>query len=75
MSVNGKTVFKDDQIPGLYTVQLKEFAEAIRDNQTPIASGEEVRKTMMVLDEIRPGFSRPETGRPVPGHASRPRWP
>jgi len=28
-------------------------AEAIRDNRTPIASGEEARKTMMVLDEIR----------------------
>jgi len=53
LDINDKTVFNGEQIPGLYTVQLREFAEAIRDNRTPIASGEEVRKTMMVLDEIR----------------------
>ncbi len=53
LDINGKTVLNGEQVPSLYAVQLKEFAGAIRDNRTPIASGEEVRKTMMVLDEIR----------------------
>jgi predicted dehydrogenase len=47
------TILEGEQIPSLYTVQLKEFFEAIRDNRPPIAAGEEVRKTMLVLDEIR----------------------
>lgn len=53
LDINGRTVLSGEQVPSLYAVQLEEFAEAIRDNRTPIASGEEVRKTMMVLDEIR----------------------
>jgi predicted dehydrogenase len=53
LDVNGKTILEGEQIPSLYTVQLKEFFEAIRDNRPPIASGEEVRKTMLVMDAIR----------------------
>jgi predicted dehydrogenase len=53
LEINGRTVLDGEQIPSLYTVQLKEFFEAIRDNRAPLASGEEVRKTMFVLDEIR----------------------
>lgn len=53
LDVNGNTILEGEQIPSLYTVQLKEFFEAIRDNRPPIAAGEEVRKTMLVLDEIR----------------------
>ncbi len=53
LDINDKTVLDGEQIPSLYTVQLREFFEAIRQKRTPIASGEEVRKTMLVLDEIR----------------------
>jgi predicted dehydrogenase len=53
LDVNGKTVLEGEQIPSLYTIQLKEFYEAIRENRTPIASGGELRNTMMVLDAIR----------------------
>jgi predicted dehydrogenase len=53
LDVNDKTVLEGEQAPSLYTVQLREFLEAIRDNRPPIASGEEVRSTMLVLDAIR----------------------
>ena len=53
LDINGETILEGEQIPSLFTVQLKEFFEAIRDNRPPIASGEEVRKTMLVLDAIR----------------------
>jgi predicted dehydrogenase len=53
LDINGKTMLEGKQIPSLYTIQLKEFAEAIKENRQPIASAQEVRKTMMVLDEIR----------------------
>ena len=53
LEMNSKTILDGEQIPSLYTVQLREFFEAIRGNRLPIASGEEVRKTMLVLDEIR----------------------
>jgi len=53
LEINGKTILDGEQIPSLYTVQLREFFESIRDNRLPIACGEEVRKTMLVLDEIR----------------------
>jgi len=53
LDVNDKTILEGEQSPSLYTVQLREFLEAIRDNRRPVASGEEVRNTMMVLDAIR----------------------
>jgi predicted dehydrogenase len=53
LDVNEKTVLEGEQIPSLYTIQLKEFYEAIRENRTPIASGAEIRNAMMVLDAIR----------------------
>jgi predicted dehydrogenase len=53
LDINGKTILEGEQNPSLYTVQLKEFYEALRDNRTPIASGAEVRNTMKVLDAIR----------------------
>lgn len=53
LDVNGKTVLEGEQNPSLYTIQLKEFSEAIRENRTPIASGAEVRNTMLVLDAVR----------------------
>ncbi|UCH20304.1 MAG: Gfo/Idh/MocA family oxidoreductase, partial [Deltaproteobacteria bacterium] len=53
LDVNGEAVLEGEQVPSLYTMQLKEFYEAIRENRTPIASGGELRNTMMVLDAIR----------------------
>ncbi|NIM98354.1 MAG: Gfo/Idh/MocA family oxidoreductase [candidate division Zixibacteria bacterium] len=53
LEINGKTVLDGEQIPSLYTVQLKEFVGSIRENRLPTASGEEVRKTMLVLDQVR----------------------
>ncbi len=53
LEINGKTILEGEQIPSLYTVQLQEFFDAIRENRIPIASGEEVRKTTLVLDAIR----------------------
>jgi UDP-N-acetyl-2-amino-2-deoxyglucuronate dehydrogenase len=53
LEINGKTILDGEQIPSLYTVQLQEFFDAIRENRVPIASGEEVRRTTLVLDEIR----------------------
>ena len=52
LDINDKTILEGEQVPSLFTVQLKEFFEAIRDNRPPLASGEEVRKTMLVLDAI-----------------------
>ncbi|MBW2056930.1 MAG: Gfo/Idh/MocA family oxidoreductase [Deltaproteobacteria bacterium] len=53
LEINGETVMSGQQAPSLYTVQLKEFSEAIRDKRSPVASGDEVRRTMFVLDGIR----------------------
>ena len=53
LEMNGKTILDGEQVPSLYTVQLREFFEAIRQNRVPLASGEEVMKTMLVLDAIR----------------------
>jgi predicted dehydrogenase len=53
LDLNGKRIYSGDQIPSNYTLQLKEFIDAIREKRTPIASGEEVLKTMKVLDAAR----------------------
>jgi predicted dehydrogenase len=53
LDINGKTVLDGEQIPSLFTVQLREFIDAIHENRLPIASGEEVRRTVLVMDAIR----------------------
>jgi UDP-N-acetyl-2-amino-2-deoxyglucuronate dehydrogenase len=53
LDINGKTVLDGPQIPSLFTVQLREFLDAIRESRLPIASGEEVRRTVLVMDAIR----------------------
>jgi predicted dehydrogenase len=53
LEMNGKTILDGEQIPSPYTIQLREFFKAIREKRAPLASGEEVRKTMLVLDAIR----------------------
>jgi predicted dehydrogenase len=53
LEFNGKIVLEGEQNPSLYTIQLMEFCDALRENRMPVASGAEVRKTMIVLDAIR----------------------
>jgi len=53
LDLNGKRIFSGDQVPSNYTLQLKEFIEALQSGQTPIASGEEILRTMLVLDAVR----------------------
>ena len=53
LELNGKTILEGEQIPSLYTNQLREFADAIREKRIPLASGQEVRNTMLVLDAVR----------------------
>jgi UDP-N-acetyl-2-amino-2-deoxyglucuronate dehydrogenase len=53
LDLNGKRIYSGDQIPPNYTLQLKEFINALRQGRTPSASGEEGLKTMKVLDAAR----------------------
>lgn len=53
LDLNGKRIYSGDQIPSNYTLQLSEFIDAIKNNRVPNASGEEVLKTMIVLDAVR----------------------
>lgn len=53
LDLNGKRIFSDEQTPSNYTLQLKEFIDAIRNGRPPIASGEEILDTMLVLDGVR----------------------
>lgn len=53
LDLNEKRILSGEQIPSNYTLQLKEFIEALREGRTPIASGKEVLNTMLVLDAAR----------------------
>jgi predicted dehydrogenase len=53
LDINGKTALEGEQKLSLFTIQLKEFCEAVQANRTPIAAGAEVRKTMITLDAAR----------------------
>jgi predicted dehydrogenase len=53
LDLNGKRILSGEQIPSNYTLQLKEFIDAICRGRKPIASGEEVLNTMTVLDAAR----------------------
>ena len=54
LDLNGKRIFSGDQEPSNYTLQLREFIHAVRENRTPAALGEEIaRTTMPVLDAAR----------------------
>lgn len=53
LDLNGKRIYSGDQIPSNYTLQLKEFIDALRGKRVPMASGEEVLNTMRVLDAVR----------------------
>jgi predicted dehydrogenase len=53
LDLNEKRILSGEQIPSNYTLQLREFIEALRGRRKPIASGEEVLKTMRVLDAAK----------------------
>jgi predicted dehydrogenase len=50
---NGRPLMDGPQSPSMYTHQLREFVEAIRDGRAPLASGREVLPLMRVLDAAR----------------------
>jgi len=53
LDLNGKRIISGEQIPSSYTLQLQEFIAAISQGRKPIASGEEVLSTQLVLDAAR----------------------
>lgn len=53
LDLNGRRIYSGDQIPSNYTLQFKEFIEALQEGRPPAASGEEVLNTMLVLDAAR----------------------
>ena len=53
LELNGQRILSGDQVPSNYTLQLKEFVSALRERRAPIASGEEVLKTQILLDAAR----------------------
>jgi len=59
---NGETLLDGLQTPSLYTRQLREFAEAVREGRAPLASGREVVNVMRMLDVARASV---RSGQPV----------
>jgi len=53
LELNGERILSGDQVPSNYTLQLKEFLSALRENRRPIASGEEILRTQFLLDAAR----------------------
>ena len=62
LELNGQPVLEGLQTPSLYTHQLREFADAIRERRVPLASGRDVVGVMRMLDAAR---SSVRTGAPV----------
>lgn len=62
LELNGRVLLDGPQSPSMYTHQLREFAEAIREKRSPLASGEEILPLMRVLDAAR---ASARTGLPV----------
>lgn len=50
VTVNDTAVFDEEELPSLYTNELSEFVQAIREAREPASSGAENRNTMLVLD-------------------------
>jgi predicted dehydrogenase len=59
---NGETLLEGLQAPSLYTRQLLEFTEAVREGRAPLASGREVVNVMRMLDAAR---ASAQSGQPV----------
>jgi predicted dehydrogenase len=62
LELNGRVLNDGPQSPSMYTHQLREFAEAIRDKRPPLASGREILPLMRLLDAAR---ASAHTGQPV----------
>jgi len=50
---NGEVLLDGLQSPSLYTHQLREFADALRESRRPLASGREILNVMRMLDAAR----------------------
>jgi predicted dehydrogenase len=59
---NGEVLLEGQQTPSLYTHQLREFAEAVAERRTPLASGREILSVMRMLDASRASLA---SGQPV----------
>ncbi len=59
---NGETVLDGLQSPSLYTHQLREFADALRERRRPLAAGREILNVMRMLDAAR---ASARSGQPV----------
>jgi predicted dehydrogenase len=59
---NGEVLLDGLQAPSLYTHQLREFADAVRERRSPLASGREIVNVMRMLDGAR---ASARSGQPV----------
>ena len=59
---NGEVLLDGLQSPSLYTNQLREFADAVREGRRPLASGREILPVMRMLDAARASV---QSGQPV----------
>ena len=59
---NGEVLLDGLQSPSLYTHQLREFADAVRERRRPVASGREILNVMRMLDAARTSV---RSGQPV----------
>ena len=59
---NGEALLDGLQSPSLYTHQLREFADAVRERRSPLASGREILNVMRILDAAR---ASAQSGQPV----------
>jgi predicted dehydrogenase len=62
VTLNGQTIFDEEETPSPYAIQLSEFMAAVREGREPDASGRDVRRTMQALDAA---CESSETGRVV----------
>ena len=62
LEINGKKIMEKEQIPTNYTLQLKEFIDAIREKRAPLASGKEIKNVVKVMDAVNRSV---RTGREV----------
>lgn len=60
LMLNKETLIEGNQIPTNYTLQLKEFVEAIKLRRVPLASGEEILPLIKVLEKIADSSKRGE---------------
>ncbi len=52
LKLNEETLIEGEQLPTSYTLQLKEFIEAVKTNRVPLASGEEILPLIKILEKV-----------------------